>query len=80
MEINAFTTRRINEEIDTLKLPKTSLAENSGIAYPTLGRKLKGMSDWTITEVGMVAQALRIPASSLLPPALTGIAELAVAV
>lgn len=67
METNASITKLINEEIEKLGIPLTALAKNSGIAYATLNRRVRGGGAWTATEIARVAIALRIPASKLLP-------------
>lgn len=67
MDINASITKLTNEEIDKLGIKLPALAENTGIPYTTLSRKLKGASAWTATEIARIAEALRIPASRLFP-------------
>ena len=47
---------------------KNWLAEDSGIPYSTLGRKLKGDTEFTITEILAVAESLGIHPSRLLTP------------
>ncbi len=77
MDTNTTITTLINKEIDTLGIPLTSLAKNSGIPYSTLDRRTKGGGAWTATEIARVANALRIPAGNLLPEEFTQIAAVA---
>ena len=72
MEINATITKRVNEEISSLRIPHTALAERAGIAYSTLTRRLKGRGDWTATEIAGVAHALRISPGAIITEAFAG--------
>lgn len=47
-----------------------TLSEETGIAYPTLRRSLKGQRSLTFNEFGRIAQALNVSPSALLPDAL----------
>lgn len=67
MDTNTTVTTLINKEIDDLKIPLTSVAENSGISYSTLSRRVKGGGEWTATEILRVANALRTSPGKLLP-------------
>jgi len=49
-----------------------ALSDTTGIAYPTLRRSLSGGRSLTIRELGNIAGALQVPASALLPDAITG--------
>ena len=42
-------------------------ADRAGIAYPTFRRRLRGDRDFTVNELGRIAQALGIHPSELLP-------------
>lgn len=46
---------------------KIQIADESGIPYSTLNRKLKGRGDWTLTEVLLLSRALECPPCALLP-------------
>lgn len=71
MDTNTTITMLINTEIENLRIPLTSVAENSGISYATLNRRVKGGGAWTATEIARVAKALRIPTVRLLPAEFT---------
>ena len=42
-------------------------ADRAGIAYPTFRRRLRGDRDFTVNEVGRIAEALGVKPSDLLP-------------
>lgn len=43
------------------------VADKTGIARVTLGRKMKGGASFTVPEVARIAEALKIEPASLLP-------------
>ncbi len=47
-----------------------SLATETGIANTSLGRKLAGGAEFTVSEIAAIAEALDVPGAELLPPAL----------
>lgn len=51
------------------------LADETGIAYPTLRRSLKGQRSLTFNEFGLIAQALDVQPSHLLPSEMVELAE-----
>jgi transcriptional regulator with XRE-family HTH domain len=53
----------------------TSLASLSGIPYSTLARKLRGLADFTTTELIRLAFSLRVSIAEILPPAFTASPE-----
>lgn len=48
---------------------KKQIAEATGIPYTTLGRKLLGTTEFTFTELKMIADALGVAPSTFTPPA-----------
>lgn len=48
-------------------MTKIFAAEATGIAYSTLGRKLKGVTDFNFTEVKLIADVLGVTPGSLIP-------------
>lgn len=51
-----------------------TLSEETGIAYPTLRRSLKGQRSLTFNEFGRIANALNVEPSALLPDTLREVA------
>ena len=51
------------------------LADDTGITYPTLRRSLKGQRSLTFNEFGLIAQALEVQPSQLLPSEMVELAE-----
>lgn len=62
---------RITEAIRTNKTSQKELSDVTGIAYATLRRSLTGGRSLTVREISTIADALDIPAVTLLPDALT---------
>lgn len=60
---NAITAKRTNQK---------ELSDVTGIAYATLRRSLTGGRSLTVREISTIADALDIPAVTLLPATLTG--------
>lgn len=46
---------------------RNQLSTRTGIPYTTLTRKLNGISDFTVGEIGRIADALGVPPWDLLP-------------
>ena len=63
--------RNVSQAIVTKGLTKQRVAEVTGIPYSTLSRKLLGRSEFTFTELAVVAEALNVSPSSLIPDAFT---------
>lgn len=47
------------------------VADKTGIARVTLGRKMKGGASFTVPEVARIAEALKVDPASLLPSPFT---------
>lgn len=58
---------RINEAINTKGTNQKALSDTTGIAYATLRRSLTGGRSLTVREITTIADALNIPAVTLLP-------------
>lgn len=61
---------RITEAIKDKKTDQKALSDSTGIAYATLRRSLTGGRSLTVREIITVAEALDIPAVTLLPVSL----------
>lgn len=59
--------RNVSQAIVTKGRTKLHIAEVTGIPYSTLSRKLLGRSEFTFTELALVAEALDVSPSSLIP-------------
>lgn len=62
---------RITNAILTKGTNQKALSDSTGIAYATLRRSLTGGRSLTVREITTIAEALNIPAVTLLPAALT---------
>lgn len=53
--------RRVSENVSTLMfrmgMKQNELAREAGLSANTLGRKLKGVGDWSVREVSTIAEA-----------------------
>lgn len=67
METAPDVASRIRAAIVAAERTPAWVARKAGIALTTLNRKLNGGADFTVGEIRRIAQALRVPASSLLP-------------
>ncbi|MGC0144424.1 helix-turn-helix domain-containing protein [Pseudactinotalea sp. Z1732] len=63
--------RNVSQAIVTQGQTKQRIAEVTGIPYSTLSRKLLGRSEFTFTEIALVADALGVSPASLIPDAFT---------
>lgn len=61
---------RITEAIKQKHTDQKALSDSTGIAYATLRRSLTGGRSLTVREIITVAEALDIPAVTLLPVSL----------
>ena len=61
---------RITEAIKDKKTDQKALSDSTGIAYATLRRSLTGGRSLTVREITTIADALDIPAVTLLPVSL----------
>lgn len=49
---------------------KVSIADESGIPYPTFKRRLSGKSDFRVSELVYIAEALGVTPAEILPASL----------
>lgn len=61
----AATTARVVAAVTQAGMTRLELSEESGIAYTTLGRKLRGQSSWTVEDIDIVARVLKVEPASL---------------
>ena len=61
----AATAARVSAAVSQAGMSRLNLSEASGIPYTTLGRKLRGLSSWTVEEIDHVARALSVEPASL---------------
>ena len=58
--------QRLQEEMGREQISGNELARRSGIAQSTISRTLKGKQELTLSRIGMLADALNVPAWCLL--------------
>ena len=66
-EIAAQTADRVAAAIERSGASRLLVSEKTGIPRSTLNTKLKGVSEFTITEIVSVARAIDAPVYDLLP-------------
>lgn len=59
----AWSVAAVNDAITDSGRTKRSIAEETGIPYPTLNRKLSGKTDFTLSELFLLAEAMQVPPS-----------------
>lgn len=67
---NDFATmvaNRVGDLIGASGVTRTWICEQTGIPRVTLHRRLSGLSPFTLAELDRIADALRVPTTSLLP-------------
>lgn len=57
----------VQQAMDTARVSINSLADQTGIPYSTLRRKITGHSDLTLAEVLVIAEALGLHPADLIP-------------
>jgi len=77
MDIKTNTADRAAAAIARKGWTIQKAAEASAIPYTTLYRKIKGGGDFTLTEIGMLADALDISPVDILPASWTTLAATA---
>lgn len=65
--VTATTNHNILLAIVKQKTTKIAVAEKAGIPKTTFNRKVDGYSDFTLAELGAVAEALGLTLGDLLP-------------
>lgn len=68
---------KVAAEMARKRFSQTLLAEQSGIPYSTLNRKLSGIGTFNMVEIFRIAQALQVEPVKLLPSSFTGEASVA---
>lgn len=63
-----WTAKSVRDAITDAGRSKTSLSDETGIPYPTLNRKVAGKTEFSFTELLLVAEALGISPSAFTPP------------
>ena len=74
-----WTAAAVRDAIVDAGRSKTSLCDETGIAYPTLNRKVAGKSEFSFTELLLIADALGVAPSAFTPPPFQRARPLAVA-
>jgi len=64
-KVTEATNRNILIEIVRNDTSKNSVARRAGIPLTTFSRKINGHADFTIRELGAIADALHVPLDSL---------------
>lgn len=66
--LNSIVANRITSEMDRLQTTRNALASKAGMNDSTLGRKIKGQTSFTISEVDTLATALGLTVLDLMTP------------
>lgn len=66
--ITEWTAKAVRDAVADAGRSKTSLSDETGIPYPTLNRKMAGKSEWSFSELLLVADALGVSPSAFTPP------------
>lgn len=66
--IIAWTSKAVQVAIADAGRSKTSLSDETGIPYPTLNRKVAGKTEFSFTELILIAEALGVSPSTFTPP------------
>lgn len=69
-QITALTNHNILQAIKRRKTSKNAVARAAGIPGTTFDRKINGKNDFTLSELGAVAEALGLTLADILPVAL----------
>lgn len=62
------TAENIRTHLREASMTQKHLSWETGIPYVTLNRKLRGKQDFSLSEVYMIAKALKIEVSALIAP------------
>lgn len=68
-EVIAWTADAVRIAIERSGRTKRFVSDETGIAYPTLNRKVAGHSEFSLTELLAIADALHISPVAFVPPA-----------
>lgn len=64
----------VDSAIKSAGRTKVSVSDESGIPYPTLNRKVAGKSEFSFTELLLIAECLDVPPSMFVPSPFTRMA------
>jgi hypothetical protein len=64
--LQAASARLVRRAMVAADMTQTALSEATGIPYGALGRKLDGLRDFTLGEIGAVAGLLGVPVVELI--------------
>lgn len=67
MNLTTATGARISEAAEVAGVSVRDLADTTGIPYTTLWRKLRGRAVFTVEDVAVLATALGVDATTLVP-------------
>lgn len=67
-QVTEWTAQAVRDAIADARRSKTSLSDETGIPYPTLNRKVAGKSEFSFTELLLVAEALGVSPHQFTPP------------
>lgn len=67
MDTTQATAAKVLAAIDAAERPRAWVGKKAGIALTTFSRKLEGVGDFTVSEIGRLARALNLPPVALLP-------------
>lgn len=59
----------VDAAIKTAGRTKVSVSDESGIPYPTLNRKVAGKSEFSFTELLLIAECLEVSPAAFVPSA-----------
>ncbi|MFJ2502583.1 helix-turn-helix domain-containing protein [Microbacterium sp. NPDC087592] len=59
----------VDAAIKTAGRTKVSVSDESGIPYPTLNRKVAGKSEFSFTELLLIAECLEVSPATFVPSA-----------
>ncbi|WP_433674810.1 helix-turn-helix domain-containing protein [Microbacterium gorillae] len=66
--ITDWTAAAVRDAIAEVGRSKISLSQETGITYPTLNRKLSGKTEFSFSELLLLAEALGVCPSQFTPP------------
>ena len=67
-QVVEWTAAAVREAIADAGRSKTSVSDETGIPYPTLNRKTAGKSEFSFSELLLIAEALGVSPTRFTPP------------
>lgn len=67
LHVTNEVSKLVSNALTEASMSKLTLARESGIPYATLDRKIRGFTDFTISELFRVAKTLEVPLENLIP-------------